>query len=146
MPTPLRPTSLYSANNWYFEIPGMVSPDFHTLSGISRETGEISVVDGYTNITHKFSNQIKTFGDIILTRAYNGSIDDKFMATLNKLCEDTCFRFDGNLVKMHCGKEVFRILFLGMRIKGVKHPDLATDSTSRYDVQYTLSVSEWYET
>lgn len=142
---PLRPTNLYTANNWYFEIKGMVSPHFHKLEGISKTSGEVSIVDGATNIKHKFSNQLKEFSDISLTRTYDGSVDDIFMLALSKLMFDTCLRIDGNLVKLHCGKEVFRILFLGLRMKGEAHPSLDTESGERYDVKYDFSVSEWVE-
>jgi hypothetical protein len=145
MPKPNRPTALYTNNNWYFEIPGLVSPHFHTLEGISKTSGEVTIVDGGTNIRHKFSNQLKDFGDITLTRAYDGSIDDIAIQALSRLSFDTCQRFDGNLVKMHCGKEVFRILFLGARVKEEIHPTLSTEGTDKYDVRYVLSISEWLE-
>ncbi len=145
MPAPNRPTALFTNNNWYFEIQGLVSPHFHSLEGISKTSGEVSVVDGGTNIRHKFSSQIKDFGDITLTRAYDGSVDDLAMLALENASMDTCQRFDGSLVKMHCGKEVFRIVFLGLRIKEVGHPSLSTEGTERYDVRYTCSVSEWRE-
>lgn len=145
MGKPNAPTNLFTANNWYFELQGLVSPHFQTLEGISLTSGEISVVDGATNIRHKFSNQLKDFGDIILTRGYDGSVDDDFMRALQAVSMNSCQRFDGNLVKLHCGKEVFRILFLGMRIKSVEHPSLGTSSEEAYNVKYTCSVSEWVE-
>ena len=145
MPIPNRPTNLFTSNNWYFEIQGLVSPHFHTLEGISKQSGEVSIVDGGTNVKHKFSSQMKNFGDITLTRAYDGSVDDFAVIALEELSMDTCQRFDGQLVKMHCGQEVFRILFLGLRIKNVEHPTLNVDSEERYDVKYTCSVSEWLE-
>lgn len=145
MPRPTRPSDLYTNNNWYFEMQGLVSPHFHTLEGISKTTGEITIVDGGTNITHKFSSQIKQFGDITLTRSKDGSVDDVAIAALRDLCMDTALRFDANLVKLHHGNEVFRIMFLGARIKEENHPTLSTDGEERYDVRYVLSVSEWVE-
>lgn len=145
MPPSLRPQNLYTANSWYFEIQGMVSPHFHTLSGIKKSSGEVSIVDGVTGIRYKFSDQIKEFGDITLTRAYDGSVDDDFLRTLQAVSLDNGFKFDGNLVKLQNGSEVFRILFLGMRMKDVEHPQLGTDSQNRYDVQYMFSVTEWQE-
>jgi hypothetical protein len=140
-----KPTDAYITGHWYFDIPGLVSPHFQNLEGINRETGEVTVVDGKTNITHKFSAQIKKFGDITLTRPYDGSVDDLTMNALYKKCEDQGFRFDGSLVKMHNGQEVFRILFLGVRIKKLEHPSLATESEGRYDIKYSCSVSQWEE-
>ena len=142
---PLRPTDLYTNNHWYFEIPGLISPHFHTLEGIEQKSGEVFIVDGSTNIKHKFSSQLKEYNDIVLTRGMDGSVDDETMKVLNKKCMNEGFRFDGNLVKMHNGQEVFRILFLGCRIKNYAHPSLKTDGEERYDNKYTLSVSEWVE-
>lgn len=142
---PFKPIDSFTAGHWYFEVPGLISPQFQGLEGISRETGEVMVVDGMTNLTHKFSSQIKKFGDITLTRPYDGGVDDASMNVLVKKCEDEGFRFDGSLVKMHNGKEVFRILFLGLRIKRVEHPNLQTESEERYDVKYVCSVSQWEE-
>lgn len=142
---PIKPTNLLTANHWYFEIPGLISPQFHTLEGIEQKSGEVSIVDGSTNIKHKFSSQLKDFGDIILTRAKDGSIDDDTMRVLTDQCMNSGFRFDGNLVKLHNGQEAFRILFLGLRIKNIAHPSLKTDSEERYDMKYTCSVSEWVE-
>lgn len=142
---PLKPVDLYTNNHWYFEIPGLVSPHFHTLEGIEKKSGEVSIVDGATNIKHKFASQLKEFNDITLTRAKDGSADDLTMTVLSEECINNGFRFDGNLVKMHNGKEVFRILFMGCAIKNVAHPSLKTDGEDKYDVKYTLSVSEWVE-
>ena len=142
---PLRPTDLYTNNHWYFEIPGLISPHFHTLEGIEQKSGEVFIVDGSTNIKHKFSSQLKEYNDIVLTRSMDGSVDDATMRVLVQKCMNEGFRFDGNLVKMHNGQEVFRILFLGCRIKNYAHPSLKTDGEEKYDNKYTLSVSEWVE-
>lgn len=142
---PLRPTDLYTNNHWYFEIPGLISPHFHSLEGIEQKSGEVSIVDGSTNIKHKFSSQLKEYNDIILTRGMDGSVDDQTMRVLSQNCMNNGFRFDGNLVKLHNDKEVFRVLFLGCRIKNIGHPSLKTDAEERYDIKYTLSVSEWVE-
>ena len=142
---PLRPTDLYTNNHWYFEIPGLISPHFHTLEGIEQKSGEVFIVDGSTNIKHRFSSQLKEYNDIVLTRGMDGSVDDATMRVLVQKCMNEGFRFDGNLVKMHNGQEVFRILFLGCRIKNYAHPSLKTDGEERYDNKYTLSVSEWVE-
>lgn len=142
---PIRPSDLYTNNHWYFEIPGLVSPHFHTLEGIEQKSGEVFIVDGSTNIKHKFSSQLKEYSDINLTRAMDGSVDDLTMKALVQQCMNSGFRFDGSLVKMHSGQEVFRILFLGLRIKNVAHPSLKTDAEERYDIKYTCSVSEWVE-
>ena len=140
-----RPDNLFATSHWTFEIPGTTFPNFQKLEGISKTSGEISIVDGVTNIKHKFSSQIKDFGEITLTRPYDGSVDDIFMQTLEKFSFDLGGRIDGNLVKYHNGQEVFRIMFFGMRMKEVTHPSLDTSAEERYDVMYKFSVSEWEE-
>jgi len=142
---PLKPTDQLTANHWYFEIPGLISPLFHSLEGIEQKSGEVSIVDGATNIKHKFSSQLKEYSDVTLTRTMDGSIDDQTMRVLVNKCMNEGLRFDGNLVKLHNGREVFRILFLGCRIKNYAHPSLKTDGEEKYDNKYTLSVSEWVE-
>ena len=142
---PTRPTDLLTNNHWYIEMAGLVSPHFHTVEGIELKSGEVSIVDGSTNIKHKFSSQLKEYNDITLTRALDGSVDDETMKVLVQKCMNEGFRFDAHLVKMHNGVEVFRILFLGARIKNYAHPSLKTDGEERYDMKYVLSVSEWVE-
>ena len=141
----LKPTDALTANHFYFEVPGLISPHFHKLEGISQKSGEVFIVDGSTNIKHKFSSQLKDFGDITLTRTLDGSVDDVSMRALVQQCMNEGFRFDGNLVKMHNGQEAFRVLFLGLRIKEVQYPSLDTSSEERFDTKYVCSVSEWVE-
>ena len=140
-----KPTDALTANHFYFEVPGLISPHFQKLEGISKKSGEVVIVDGSTNIKHKFSSQLKEFGDITLTRVYDGTVDDVTMRALTDQCLNEGFRFDGNLVKMHNGQEAFRIIFMGLRIKEVQHPNLDTGSEERYEVKYICSVSEWVE-
>ena len=141
----LKPTDLLTSNHWYLEIPGLVSPHFHTVEGIEQKSGEVFIVDGATNIKHKFSSQLKDYNDIVISRAMDGSVDDHTMRVLVQKCMNDGFRFDASLVKLHNGNEAFRILILGARIKNYAHPTLNTESEERYDLKYTLSVSEWVE-
>lgn len=140
-----RPKNLFTSNHWVFEIPGAISPNFQKLDGISKTSGEVTVVDGTTNVKHKFSSQLKDFGEITLTRPYDGSVDDIFMQSLEKFSFENGGRIDGSLVKFHNNEEVFRIMFFGLRLKEITHPSLDTSSEERYDVQYKFSVSEWEE-
>jgi len=141
----LKPVDALTANHFHFEVPGLISPHFHKLEGISKKSGEVFIVDGSTNIKHKFSSQLKDFGDITLTRTLDGSVDDISMRALVDSCLNEGFRFDGNLVKQHNGQEAFRVLFLGLRIKEVQYPSLDTASEERFDIKYVCSVSEWIE-
>jgi len=140
-----RPDNLLTSNHWTFEIPGFTFPNFQKVSGISKKSGEVSIVDGTTNIKHKYSSQLKEFNDITLVRPYDLSIDDASIRALVALSFDESQRFDGALVKYHNKTEVFRIMFFGLRVKEVKHPDLDTAAEERYDVELLCSVSEWEE-
>lgn len=140
-----KPTDALTANHFYFEVPGLISPHFHKLEGISKKSGEVFIVDGSSNVKHKFSSQLKDFGDITLTRTPDGSVDDVSMRALVDQCLNEGFRFDGNMVKLHNGQEAFRIMFLGLRIKEVQYPSFDTASEERMDVKYVCSVSEWIE-
>lgn len=142
---PTRPGDLYTNNHFYLEIPGLISPQFHTVEGIGIESGEVSIVDGYTNILHKFSSQLKKAKDVTLTRSKDGSADDAALKVLSKKCLDEGFRFDAQLVKRHNGNEVFRIILLGCRIKMVDYPTHQTDAEERYDMKFVLSVTEVVE-
>lgn len=140
-----KPVDALTANHFYFEVPGLVSPHFQKIEGISKKSGEVFIVDGSTNTKHKFSSQLKECGDITLTRVYDGTVDDYTMKALTEQCLNEGFRFDGNLVKLHNGQEAFRIIFLGLRIKEVQHPNLDTASEERYEVKYICSVSDFIE-
>jgi hypothetical protein len=134
---PTRPVDLYTTNHFYFEIPGLISPQFHTVEGIELESGDVTIVDGSTNIQHAFSSQLKRYNDIVLVRSYDGTVDDQAMRTLVNACINEGYSFDGALVKQHFGEEVFRVLFLGMRIKRVQYPTMQTDAEEKLDVRYT---------
>ena len=138
-----KPTAAMVANHFVFEVPGLISPHFHKCEGINRKTGEVFIVDGFTNIKHKFSSGLKEFGDITLTRTPDGSVDDVTMSALVDQCMNEGFRFDGHLIKYHNGQEAFRIVFLGMLVKEEQEPSLDTSSEERYDQKYICSVSEW---
>jgi len=141
----IKPQDLYTTNHFYIDMVGLVSPHFHTVEGIEQKSGEVSIVDGTTNIKHKFSSQLKEYSDITLTRAMDGTIDDTTLKALVQQCMNNGFRFDANLVKMHNGQEVFRILMLGVRIKNYTYPTFNTEAEERLDMKYVLSVSEWVE-
>ena len=142
---PYAPTDLLTDNGWYIDMQGLISPQFHSFEGLERKTGEVKIVDGATNITYKFSDQLKDFGEITLIRTKDGSVDDITMVALTDNCINNGFRFDFQLVKNHNGNPVFRILVLGARIKSEAHPSLKTDGTGKYDMKYMLSVTEWVE-
>jgi len=73
MGKPKKPTALYVVNGWYIELPGLVSPHFERLSGLSKKTGTVEIVDAGTNIKYKFNGQIIDFGTITLERTMDGS-------------------------------------------------------------------------
>ncbi|MCE7766847.1 hypothetical protein GQL56_29930, partial [Pseudomonas putida] len=72
MPKPQRPNDLYVNNGWYLEIPGLVSPHFETLEGVQKAANKVSIVDAGSNKKYQFGTQIIDFGEMSLSRTYQG--------------------------------------------------------------------------
>lgn len=145
MAKPQRPNTAYVVNGWYFELPGLISPHFETLSGLNKKTGTVEIVDGGTNVKYKFASQIIDFGQITLSRTRDGSIDDR---ALNLLVDSSIrigSKFAGVLVKLHFGVEVFRIAFEGLRFAELNHPDYNTLGEDKLLMQYMATVDGWVE-
>lgn len=150
MARPLPPSGLVAANNYYFEVTAGIASlpantfQFHSIEGLSQTSGEISINDGYTNKKHKFSSGLQEFGDVTLTRAFNASTDDDWVNAWAWTSFNSCVRFDGKITKMHCGNQIFEIYLEGLRVKNIEYPTLSTESEERFDVRYTMSVSNMY--
>jgi len=137
--------NLYANNHFEIKIPGLVTPDFQEMDGLEKSMGEISKVSGDTNIKYKFSSGIKDYGEITLTRPYDGSVDDALILALEKFSFDDGNRVDATLVKYHNKQEVFRILLFGLMLKKVTYPGMGTANEDRFDMKYTFSVSSHEE-
>ena len=143
MPKPQKPKNVYVVNGWYLELPGLISPKFETLSGLSKKTGTVEVVDAGTNVKYKFSSQIIDFGQIGLTRAMDGSVDDNAMDALVNLCINSGQKFTGTLIKLHFGAPVFTIAFEGLRFSEDNWPDLNIEGEEKLIKTYVATVDTW---
>jgi len=145
MPKPQKPTSLYVTNGWYLEIPGLVSPHFETMEGVTKEGGTVSIIDGGRNREYKFSDQIMKIGDVTLTRTKQGTSDD---IVLNNLVERMILNgisLNIRAVKMHNGVEVFSIFMEGFRFKSKALPTWDVNASEKYTETYTATVLDWVE-
>lgn len=140
---PQRPTALHVVNGWYLELPGLNSPQFETLEGLSKKTGTVQIVDGGSNIVHKFNDQIIDFGQITLSRTSDGSSDDIALDAMVDLSIRTGVQYVGALVKMHFGVEIYRIMFLGMGFKEINLPSLDINSGEKHRTSYMATIIEW---
>ena len=82
MGKPQKPQDVYVVNGWYLNIPvpGIMSDGlFETLEGMQKSSGTVDVVDAGTNRKYKFTDQLVDYGEMTLTRPYNGSAADRAM-------------------------------------------------------------------
>jgi hypothetical protein len=138
-----RPTTVFMANGWYFDMPGLVTPRFQTLEGINRKTGTTDIVDGGDNIKYQFSDQIQEFGQITLARTRDGSVDDYTMDLLVTASLREGATYSGTLYKLNWRKRVFSIGFVGLMFIEDAHPTLETGSSEQYSQRFTAIVHEW---
>lgn len=143
MAFPQKPTGLYVQNGWYLELPGLVSPAFETLSGLSRKTGAVQMADAGSNIIYKFSSQLKDYGQITLSRPLQGSVDDAAFRLLVSAAIDEGAKYPGVLVKLHFGVEVFRVAFEGLLFTEENYPDFNVLGQDKLNISYVASVDQW---
>lgn len=145
MPKPIKPTDQYVVNGWYLELPGLVSPHFETLEGVEKSTGSVDIVDAGTNKRLKFSGQIVDFGEMTLTRTKQGTTDDAVLAALVQSMQSQGVKVNCVAVKMHHGREAFRILFEGFRFAKRSLPGFDVNSESKFVETYTATCDDWTE-
>lgn len=143
MPVPQKPKRQFVANGWWLELPGLVSPQFETLSGLSKTTGTVTIVDAGTNIRYKFSSQIIDYGEITLTRTFDGSSDDVAFDALVDSSIELGLKHSGVLIKREFRLPVFSIGFDGIRFKERRMPDLNIDTEDKFTATYTADVDVW---
>lgn len=143
MPRPLRPTDLYVANGWYMELPGLVSPHFETLEGLQKTQNSVELVDAGTNRKHKFSTQIQDFGEMTLTRTFQGTADDKILYEMIMAMMSRGLTVPARAVKMHNGKEVFSVIFEDFRFTGINMPTFDVNSEEKFTASMPAACSNW---
>jgi hypothetical protein len=89
---PQKPQDIYVANGWYLNIPvpGIMSDAiFETLEGMQKQSGTVETVDAGTNRKYKFSTQLTDYGEMTLTRSYQGNATDRALEVLvNQMIEN----------------------------------------------------------
>lgn len=143
MPFPTRPTDLFVVNGWYMEIPGLVSPHFETLEGVQKASNKVEIVDAGTNKKYKFGTQIIDFGEMTLTRTYQGTVDDVSLEAIVELMITQGLKLPIVAIKMHNKREVFRIQFLGFNIQTSTLPTFDVNGEEKFIVTYTATCDDW---
>ena len=146
MAKPQKPQDVYVTNGWYLNIPvpGIMADGlFETLEGISKSSGVVEVVDAGTNRKYKFTDQLTDYGEMTLTRPYNGSTADRAMEALVTTMIENGIKVPVSAVKMHQGKEVFTILFEGFSFSAANYPTFDVAGTEKFTVSYTAHCDGW---
>lgn len=146
MAKPKKPQDIYVTNGWYLNIPvpGIMADGlFETLEGMSKSSGVVEVVDAGTNRKYKFTDQLTDYGEMTLTRPYNGSTADRAMEALVTTMIENGIKVPVSAVKMHQGKEVFTILFEGFSFSAANYPTFDVAGTEKFIVSYTAHCDGW---
>ena len=146
MARPKKPQDAYVVNGWYLTIPvpGIMSDGlFETLSGLQKSSGVVEVVDAGTNRKYKFTDQMVDFGEMTLTRTYQGNVTDRAMEVLVNTMIEIGLKLPVTAVKMHQGREVLSIVFEGFAFHASNYPELNVAGTDKFTVSYTASCDGW---
>lgn len=143
MPRPTRPQDLFVTNGWYLELAGLISPHFETLEGIQRHSNKVSIVDAGSNKKYQFGTQIMDFGEMTLTRTYQGTVDDITLEVLVHQMITEGVKFFCNAIKMHNKREVFRIQFEGFNIHSSTYPTFDVNAEDKFLVSYIATCDDW---
>lgn len=143
---PQKPQDVYVANGWYLNIPvpGIMSDAiFETLEGMQKQSGTVETVDAGTNRKYKFSTQLTDYGEMTLTRSYQGNVTDRALEILVNQMIENGLKLPVQAVKMHNGKEVFTIVFEGFRFLSANYPTFNISSEEKFTVSYGATCDGW---
>lgn len=146
MAKPQKPQDVYVVNGWYLNIPvpGIMSDGlFETLEGMQKSSGTVEVVDAGTNRKYKFTDQLVDYGEMTLTRPYNGSAADRAMEVLVNTMIENGLKLPVTAIKMHQGKEVLTIIFEGFAFNAANYPTMDVAGTDKFTVSYTAHCDGW---
>lgn len=146
MAKPQKPQDVYVTNGWYLTIPyaGIQSNGlFETLDGINKTSGVVERVDAGTNRKFKFTDQLVDYGEMTLTRPYDGSKVDRALETLVATMIETGLKLPVTAVKMHHGKEVMTIVFEGFSFSAANYPTFDVAGQDKFSVSYTAHCDGW---
>lgn len=140
------PNDLIPQNGWVMELPGLSSPHFHKLQGVSTKTGHMTIVDGGSNIAYNFSDGIAENGAITLSRTRDGSPDDVVFANFVRDVQKNGKKVNGAFTQYRFGKPVMKILFNGLLMEDYKLSDFDTSAKgdgAKSDQTYVAAVDHW---
>lgn len=143
---PQKPQDIYVANGWYLNIPvpGIMSNAiFETLEGMQKQSGTVETVDAGTNRKYKFSTQLTDYGEMTLTRSYQGNVTDRALEVLVNQMIENGLKLPVQAIKMHNGKEVFTIVFEGFRFLSANYPTFDIASEEKFTVSYGATCDGW---
>ena len=143
---PQKPQDVYVANGWYLNIPVpviMSDAIFETLEGMQKQSGTVETVDAGTNRKYKFSTQLTDYGEMTLTRSYQGNVTDRALEILVNQMIENGLKLPVQAVKMHNGKEVFTIVFEGFRFLSANYPTFDISSEEKFTVSYGATCDGW---
>lgn len=146
MARPQKPQDVYVVNGWYLDIPvaGIMTDGlFETLEGMSKSSGIVEVVDAGTNKKYKFTDQLTDYGEMTLTRPYNGSAADRAMEALVNTMIENGLKVPVKAVKLHQGQEVLTIIFEGFAFNAANYPTLDVNGSDKFMVSYTAHCDGW---
>lgn len=146
MTRPQKPQDVYVVNGWYLNIPvpGIMADGlFETLEGMQKSSGVVEVVDAGTNRKYKFTDQLVDYGEMTLTRPYNGSAADRAMEVLVNTMIENGLKVPVTAVKMHQGKEVLTIVFEGFAFNAANYPTFDVGGSDKFVVSYTAHCDGW---
>lgn len=146
MAKPIAPQDLFVVNGWRLNIPFPgVGNDAHfeTLEGIQKQAGAVEIVDGGTNKKHRFSDQLKDYGEMTLTRTYQGNSVDRAMEIMVNEMIERGLKLPVQAIKLHHGEETFMVVMDGFKIHAVQYPTFDTNSGEKFTVSYTATCDGW---
>ena len=116
---------------------------FETLEGMQKQSGTVETVDAGTNRKYKFSTQLTDYGEMTLTRSYQGNATDRALEILVNQMIENGLKLPVQAVKMHNGKEVFTIVFEGFRFLSANYPTFDIASEEKFTVSYGATCDGW---
>ena len=146
MARPQKPQDVYVVNGWYLDIPvAGINTDglFETLDGMTKSSGVVEVVDAGTNKKYKFTDQLTDYGEMTLTRPYNGSATDRAMEVLVNTMIENGLKLPVKAVKLHQGQEVLTIIFEGFAFSAANYPTFDVGGSDKFTVSYTAHCDGW---
>lgn len=146
MAKPQKPQDVYVVNGWYLNIPvaGILADGlFETLEGLQKSSGTVEMVDAGTNRKYKFTDQLVDYGEMTLTRSYQGNAADRAMEVLVNTCIEQGLKLPVTAVKMHHGKEVMTIIFEGFGFNSANYPTFDVAGSDKFTVSYAAHCDGW---